>query len=227
MDTNESVNAKEQAVNHSDLMSDETGKTTEENTKASAALDAGITPEAAMELLKKYNEDLFHHEHAETVGKLMRYYAEKYDPENADFWQVVGILHDLDWEKWPDPVQHTVKTAELLKEASVNPKVAHAIETHNSDNNKELPVPKEKMECVLWACDELSGLIGAVILMYPSKSAADLNLKSLKKKYKDKRFAAGCDRENIARGAALNGMELDELFESMITAVKTIEGVAQ
>ena len=188
-------------------------------------LDAGITVDGAMELLKKYNDEPFHHEHGETVGKLMRYYAEKYDPENADFWQITGILHDLDWEKWQDEVQHTVKTAELLAEAGVNPMVAHAIQTHNSDHNPDLPKPQHKMECVLWACDELSGLIGAVIRMYPSHSAADLNLKSLRKKYKSPGFAAGCDRANIAKGAELNGLDLDGLLSSMIEATKAINGV--
>lgn len=188
-------------------------------------LDAGITVDDAMELLKKYNDEPFHHEHGETVGKLMRYYAEKYDPENADFWQITGILHDLDWEKWQDEVQHTVKTADLLAEAGVNPMVARAVQTHNSDHNPELPKPQHKMECVLWACDELSGLIGAVIRMYPSHSAADLNLKSLRKKYKSPAFAAGCDRENIAKGAELNGLDIDGLLSSMIEATKAINGV--
>jgi lysyl-tRNA synthetase class 2 len=183
-------------------------------------LDAGISWDDALALLKKYNEDEFHITHGETVSNLMRYYAKKYDPENEEFWAVVGLLHDLDWEKWQDDQLHTVKTAELLKEAGVNMQVAHAIETHNSDNNTALPKPEHKMECVLWACDELSGLLGAAVRMYPSHSAQDLNLKSVKKKFKDKRFAAGCDRDNIRRGAELNGMELDDLFNSMIEAYK-------
>ncbi|MGI6052930.1 MAG: lysine--tRNA ligase [Bilifractor sp.] len=185
-------------------------------------LDAGISYDDALELLKKYNEDEFHITHGETVAGLMRYYAKKYDPDNEEFWAVVGLLHDLDWEKWQDAQLHTVKTAELLKEAGVNMQVAHAIETHNSDHNTALPKPENKMECVLWACDELSGLLGAIVRMYPSKSAQDLNLKSVKKKFKDKRFAAGCDRDNIRRGAELNDMELDDLFNSMIEAYKTV-----
>jgi lysyl-tRNA synthetase class 2 len=185
-------------------------------------LDAGISYDDALELLKKYNEDEFHITHGETVAGLMRYYAKKYDPDNEEFWAVVGLLHDLDWEKWQDAQLHTVKTAELLKEAGVNMQVAHAIETHNSDHNTALPKPENKMECVLWACDELSGLLGAIVRMYPSKSAQDLNLKSVKKKFKDKRFAAGCDRDNIRRGAELNDMEIDDLFNSMIEAYKTV-----
>ncbi len=185
-------------------------------------LDPGISREDAFALLKKYNKNEFHIRHAETLEGLMRYYAQKYDPENVEFWGIVGLLHDLDWEEWPDPEQHTVKTAELLAEAGANPAVARAIQTHNSDNNEDLPKPEHKMECVLWACDELSGLIQAAILMRPSKSVMDFNVKSLRKKYKDKRFAAGCDRTQIAKGAELNGMELGELFASVIEAMKAI-----
>ena len=188
----------------------------------SEKLDPGITREAAFELLKKYNKDEFHIRHGETLEGLMRYYAQKYDPENVDFWGIVGLLHDLDWEEWPDPEQHTVKTAELLAEAGVNPAVAQAIQTHNSDHNEELPKPEHKMERVLWACDELSGLIQAAILMRPSKSVMDFNVKSLRKKFKDKRFAAGCDRDQIAKGAELNNMELGDLFASVIEAMKAI-----
>ena len=182
-------------------------------------LDAGITYDDALALLKKYNQDEFHIIHGETVGRLMEYYAKKYDPENVEFWKICGLLHDLDWEKWQDAQLHTVKTAELLEEAGVNMMVAHVIQTHN-EWNTALPKPEHKMEKVLFAADELSGLMGAIVRMYPSKSAQDLNLKSLKKKFKDKRFAAGCDRENIARGAELNGLDLDGLFNSMIKAYK-------
>jgi lysyl-tRNA synthetase class 2 len=119
-------------------------------------------------------------------------------------------------------VQHTVKTAELLEEVGANPAVAKAIQTHNSDHNEDLPKPEHKMERVLWACDELSGLIQAAILMRPSKSVMDFNVKSLRKKYKDKRFAAGCDRAQIAKGAELNEMELGDLFASVIEAMKAI-----
>ena len=188
----------------------------------SEKLDPSITREAAFELLKKHNKDEFHIRHGETLEGLMRYYAEKYDPENVDFWGIVGLLHDLDWEEWPDPIQHTVKTAELLEEAGANPAVAKAIQTHNSDHNEALPKPEHKMERVLWACDELSGLIQAAILMRPSKSVMDFNVKSLRKKYKDKRFAAGCDRAQIAKGAELNEMELGDLFASVIEAMKAI-----
>ena len=106
---------------------------------AGEKLDAGISYEDALALLKKYNEDEFHIIHGETVARLMEYFARKYDPENEAFWKICGLLHDLDWEKWQDAVQHTVKTAELLQEAGVSPMVAHVIETHNSDNNPALP----------------------------------------------------------------------------------------
>jgi lysyl-tRNA synthetase class 2 len=208
---------KEEAVKQTEAASSDSPAATPSIAEGEK-LDAGISYEEALALLKKYNEDAFHITHGETVARLMRYYAKKFDPENEAFWAVVGLLHDLDWEKWQDAQQHTVKTAELLKAAGVNPQVAHAIETHNSDNNAMLPKPAHKMERVLWACDELSGLLGAVVLMYPSHSAKDLNLKSVKKKFKDKRFAAGCDRDNIRRGAELNGLELEDLLTSMIEA---------
>ena len=189
---------------------------------SSDKLEAGISREDALELLKRYNKDEFHIRHALTLEGLMRYYARQYDPQNEEFWGIVGLLHDLDWEEWPDPEQHTIKTAELLADAGANPAVARAIQTHNSDHNDELPKPEAKMECVLWACDELSGLIQAAVLMRPSKSVMDFSVKSLRKKYKDKRFAAGCDRAQIAKGAELMGMELGELFASVIEAMKAI-----
>ena len=189
----------------------------------SKLLEAGLTRDRAFDLLRQYNEDPFHIAHGETLEGLMRYYAEKNDPENVDFWGIVGLLHDLDWEKFQDPVAHTVKAAELISEAGGTPELIHAIQTHNSDNNPELPAPASKMECVLFACDELSGLIQAAVLMRPSKSVMDFEVKSLKKKFKDKRFAAGCDRDVIRKGAELNGMELDDLFASVIEAMKVIQ----
>ena len=187
------------------------------------ALETGLTRDQAFDLLKKYNEDPFHIAHGQTLEGLMRYYAQKYDPANVEFWGQVGLLHDLDWEKFQDEVQHTVKAAELIEEAGGTRELARAIQTHNSDNNPDLPAPSCKMECVLFACDELSGLIQAAVLMRPSKSVMDFELKSLKKKFKDKRFAAGCDRDVIRRGAELNGMELDDLFASVIEAMKAIQ----
>ena len=187
-------------------------------------LDAGITREAAYELLCAHNTDEFHLRHGRTLEALMRHFANEYDPENVDFWGIVGLLHDLDWEEYPDPSLHTVKTAEMLEAAGATPELARSIQTHNSDHNEELPQPELKMEKVLWACDELSGLIQAAVLMRPSKSVQDLEVRSLKKKFKDKRFAAGCDRDQIRRGAELMEMELDELFAAVIDAMKTIPG---
>ena len=188
-----------------------------------SALETGLTRDQAFDLLKKYNEDPFHIAHGQTLEGLMRYYAQKYDPANVEFWGQVGLLHDLDWEKFQDEVQHTVKAAELIEEAGGTRELARAIQTHNSDNNPDLPAPSCKMERVLFACDELSGLIQAAVLMRPSKSVMDFELKSLKKKFKDKRFAAGCDRDVIRKGAELNGMELDDLFASVIEAMKAIQ----
>ena len=187
------------------------------------ALETGLTRDQAFDLLKKYNEDPFHIAHGQTLEGLMRYYAQKYDPANVEFWGQVGLLHDLDWEKFQDEVQHTVKAAELIEEAGGTRELARAIQTHNSDNSPDLPAPSCKMERVLFACDELSGLIQAAVLMRPSKSVMDFELKSLKKKFKDKRFAAGCDRDVIRKGAELNGMELDDLFASVIEAMKAIQ----
>ena len=187
------------------------------------ALETGLTRDQAFDLLKQYNEDPFHIAHAQTLEGLMRYYAEQFDPANVEFWGQVGLLHDLDWEKFQDEVQHTVKAGEILAEAGAKPELARAIQTHNSDNNPDLPAPSSKMECVLFACDELSGLIQAACLMRPSKSVMDFEVKSLKKKFKDKKFAAGCNRDVIRRGAELMGMELDELFASVIDAMKAIQ----
>ena len=189
---------------------------------AAPSLSTGLTRDQAFALFRRYNKDPFHIQHAETLEGLMRYYAEKFDSENIDFWGQVGLLHDLDWEEFQDPVQHTVKAGELIEAEGGTPELVHAIQTHNSDNNPELPQPEAKMERVLYAADELSGLIQAAILMRPSKSVMDLEVKSLKKKFKDKHFAAGCSRDVIRHGAELNGLELDDLFASMIEAMRAI-----
>ena len=185
-------------------------------------LETGLTRDEAFALLNKYNEDPFHIQHGETLEGIMRYFAERNDPENVEFWGQVGLLHDLDWERWQDAQLHTVKTAELLAEAGADPALARAIQTHNSDLNPELPKPEHIMEKYLYACDELSGLIQAAVIMRPSKSVMDFNVKSLKKKFKDKRFAAGCDRDVIRRGAEYLGIELDELFAITIEAMQAI-----
>ncbi|MCI1878812.1 MAG: lysine--tRNA ligase [Olsenella sp.] len=189
---------------------------------AAPSLSTGLTRDQAFALFRRYNKDSFHIQHAETLEGLMRYYAEKFDPENVDFWGQVGLLHDLDWEEFQDSAQHTIKAGELIEAEGGTPELVHAIQTHNSDNNPELPQPEAKMERVLYAADELSGLIQAAILMRPSKSVMDLEVKSLKKKFKDKHFAAGCSRDVIRHGAELNSLELDDLFASMIEAMRAI-----
>ncbi len=195
--------------------------------QAEQVLDAGISREKAFELLKQYNKDDYHLLHGQQVEALMCYFAKQYDPANEAFWGIVGLLHDLDWEVCGDDAQHTVKAAELLAEAGANPALAHCIQTHNYDINPELPEPSHKMECVLFAVDELSGLINACVRMRPSHSVMDFELKSLKKKFKNKSFAAGCDREVIKKGAELMGMELDELFSAVIAAEKELAGTTE
>ena len=169
-------------------------------------LTAGITRDRAFELLNEHNKDPFHITHGETVEGTMRYFAREFDPENEEFWGIVGLLHDLDWEEHEDdPMNHTIR----------------AIQTHTSDFNTSLPKPELQMEKILFACDELTGLIGAAVIMRPSKSVMDFTTKSLKKKFKDKRFAAGCSRDVISQGAEMLGWELPELFDRTIAAMQS------
>lgn len=178
-----------------------------------------MTKEEAWSLLKEYNEDPFHLEHAEIVGSTMRYFAEKLGyGEEADFWEIVGILHDLDFERYPE--QHCIKEQEIMRERNVDERIIHATASHGYELTVDIQ-PEHEMEKVLYAVDELTGLIGAVVLMRPSKSVQDLELKSVKKKYKSKGFAAGCSREVIERGAQMLGWELDDLIQQTIDALKT------
>lgn len=186
-----------------------------------ATLDSGLTYDEAHALLTTYNKDPFHVAHGETVGGLMGYFAQEMDPENVDFWTQAGLLHDLDWEMF-DPELHTLETARLLEEAGASPRLAEAIQTHQSDRNPNLRAPEHPMEKVLYACDELSGLVTAAVAVRPSKSVMDFSVKSLKKKFKTKSFAAGCDRDDIRRAAEMNGWELDELFARVIEGMKAI-----
>ena len=178
-----------------------------------------MTKEEAWSLLKEYNEDPFHLEHAEIVGSTMRYFAEKLGyGEEADFWEIVGILHDLDFERYPE--QHCIKEQEIMRERGVEERIIHATASHGYELTVDIK-PEHEMEKVLYAVDELTRLIGAVVLMRPSKSVQDLELKSIKKKYKSKGFAAGCSREVIERGAQMLGWELDDLIQQTIDALKT------
>ena len=178
-----------------------------------------MTREGAWELLREYNKDEFHLEHAEIVGKTMRYFAEKLGyGDEADFWEVVGILHDLDFEMYPQ--EHCIKSQEIMRECGVDERIIHATASHGYAITVDIK-PEHEMEKVLYAVDELTGLIGAVVIMRPSKSVQDLELKSVRKKYKSKGFAAGCSREVIERGADMLGWSLDELIERPIEALRT------
>ena len=187
-----------------------------------ATLNAGITRERAHELLCEHNKDEFHIEHGDTLEGIMRYFAREYDPENEEFWGIAGLLHDLDWEEHDDePEKHTVYAAQILEPEGASPELIRAIQSHNSDFNDELPEPEHTMEKILFATDELSGLIQAAVLMRPSKSVMDFSVKSLKKKFKTKSFAAGCDRDVITKGAEMLGWELPELFQRTIEAMQS------
>ncbi len=185
-----------------------------------AKLEAGITREDAFALLEQHNKEPFHIEHATTLEMTMRYFAHEFDSENEEFWGIVGLLHDLDWEEYPQLEVHTLKAEPMLREAGGTDELVHAIQSHNFAA-EGCPSPELFMEKVLFAVDELTGLIGAAIRMRPSKSVMDLPLKSLKKKFKDKSFAAGCSRDVIREGAQLCGWELDELMQRTIAAMQS------
>lgn len=178
-----------------------------------------MTREEAWELLTEYNQDEFHLEHAQIVEQTMKYFAEKLGyGEEKEFWGIVGLLHDLDFEQFPE--QHCIKEQEIMRERGVDEHIIHATASHGYAITVDI-APEHQMEKVLYAVDELTGLIGAVALMRPSKSVQDLELKSVKKKYKSKNFAAGCSREVIERGAEMLGWTLDELIEQTIEALRT------
>ena len=180
-----------------------------------------ISREAALAALKTYNKEPFHILHGLTVEGVMRWYANELGyGEDADFWATVGLLHDIDFEMWPE--QHCLKAPELLRPAGVREQMIHAICSHGHKICTDIS-PEKEMEKVLFACDELTGLIGAAALMRPSKSTADMELSSVKKKFKDKKFAAGCSREVIRDGAELLGWELDTLIQKTLTAMQQSE----
>ena len=181
------------------------------------------TPEQAWELLCEYNEGDFHRKHGRIVGDVLRWYANELGyGDEADFWQAVGILHDLDFEQWPE--QHCTKEQELLRERGIDERLIHAVASHGYALTVDI-TPEHEMEKVLYAADELTGLIGAVALMHPSKSVSDMEVKSVRKKYKDRKFAAGCSREVIERGAAMLGWELNTLIEKTILAMRASDAV--
>ena len=180
-----------------------------------------MTRDEAWELLTEFNKDRFHLMHAVTVEGVMRWYAEKCgEPENADLWGLVGLLHDLDFEMYPN--EHCMKSQEIMRERGVDPVIIRATASHGYGITVDIK-PESQMEKVLFAADELTGLIYACSLMRPSKSVQDMELRSVKKKFKTPNFAAGCSREVISRGAEMLGWELDELISNTIEAMKSCE----
>ena len=184
-----------------------------------------IERDKAEELLRKHNKDPFHLQHAFTVEGVMKWYAQELGfAEEAEYWGIVGLLHDIDFEEYPE--QHCIKAPELLREGGVSEDMIHAVCSHAYGITVDIK-PEHMMEKVLFAADELTGLIWAAALMRPSKSTKDMELKSLKKKYKSKAFAAGCSREVIAQGAEMLGWELDVLLEKTLEAMKACEDSVQ
>ena len=180
-----------------------------------------ISRDAAFELLKKYNKDPFHIQHALTVEGVMKWYADRQGfGEDAEYWGIVGLLHDIDFELYPE--EHCLKAPELLREGGVGEDIIRSVCSHGYGITVDIE-PQHQMEKILFASDELTGLIWAAALMRPSKSTKDMELKSLKKKYKSKGFAAGCSREVIERGAQQLGWELDMLLEQTIQAMRSCE----
>ena len=180
-----------------------------------------MTRDEAYALLTEYNKEPFHLEHAQTVEKTMMYYADKLGyGDDRDFWGIVGLLHDLDFEMYPE--EHCIKEQEIMRERGIDEKIIHATASHGYGITVDIK-PEHEMEKVLYAVDELTGLIGAVVKMRPSHSVQDLELKSVKKKFKAKNFAAGCSREVIQRGADMLGISLDELIQNTIDALKSFQ----
>lgn len=180
-----------------------------------------ISREQAFDLLKEYNKDPFHIQHALTVEAVMKWYATKLGyGDDTEYWGIVGLLHDIDFELYPD--QHCIKAPELLRKGGVGEDIIHAVVSHGYGITVDV-APEHEMEKVLFAADELTGLIWATALMRPSKSTKDMELKSLKKKYKSKGFAAGCSREVIERGATQLGWELEKLLTITLDAMKATE----
>ena len=185
-------------------------------------MKACIDRVAALAALQEYNKEPFHIQHALTVEGVMRWYAETLGyGEDADFWATVGLLHDIDFELWPE--EHCRKAPELLEKIGCSAEFIHAVCAHGYGLCCDV-VPEHQMEKVLFAADELTGLVGAAARMRPSKSCMDMELSSLKKKFKDKKFAAGCSRDVIRQGAEDLGWELDELFEKTILAMRSLAG---
>lgn len=186
---------------------------------------ANVTRETALGLLRKYNKEEFHLLHAFTVEAVMRWYAEDLGfADEVDYWGNVGLLHDVDFERFPE--EHCIKAPELLREIGADDAFIRSVCSHGYGLCTDIK-PEHMMEKALFAADELTGLIWAAALMRPSKSVADMELKSLKKKYKDKKFAAGCSRDVIAQGAGLLGWELDTLLSKTLEAMRASEAMVK
>lgn len=180
-----------------------------------------LTRDEAFALLRKYNKEPFHIQHALTVEGVMRWYAKELGyGEEEEYWGITGLLHDIDFELYPQ--EHCQKAPELLREGGVGEDMIYSVCSHGYGICCDLE-PKHEMEKVMFAADELTGLIWSAALMRPSKSVMDMEVKSLKKKFKDKKFAAGCSRDVIRQGAERLGWELDELFEKTILAMRSCE----
>ena len=179
------------------------------------------TREEALALLRRYNKEPFHILHALTLEGVMAWYARELGyGDRSDFWALAGLLHDIAFEQWPE--QHCRKAPELLQEAGAGEELIHAVVSHAYGSCSDV-APEHEMEKVLFAVDELTGLIGAAALMRPSKSVMDMEASSIKKKFKDKKFAAGCSRDIIRQGAENLGWELNDLFEKTILAMRSCE----
>lgn len=188
-------------------------------------METGMTRAQAWDLLRQYNEEPFHLQHALTVEAVMRWFANELGyGADADFWAMCGLLHDVDFERWPE--QHCAKAAELLPAAGASEALTHAVCCHGYGLCSDVR-PEHEMEKVLFATDELTGLIGAAAKMRPSKSCTDMELSSLKKKFKDKKFAAGCSRDVIRQGAEMLGWELDTLLDRTLQAMRATEADVQ
>ncbi len=184
-----------------------------------------ISRDEALSLLKKYNQDPFHIRHAFTVEAVMRYFAnEEGYADDVDYWGITGLLHDIDFEQYPN--QHCIKAPMLLREAGVGEDMIHSICTHAYGYSTDTP-PETDMEKTLFAIDELTGLIWSAALVRPSKSTKDMELKSLRKKFKSPSFAAGCSRDVIKQGADMMGIELDELLSCTLAAMQASEDIIQ
>lgn len=182
-------------------------------------MKTAITRSQALALLQKYNQEPFHILHGLTVEGVMRYFAQEIG-EDPDFWGIVGLLHDVDFERWPE--KHCLEAPRLLAEINAEPEMVHAICSHGYGICCDVE-PTEQMEKILFATDELTGLIGAAAKMRPSKSVCDMEVPSLKKKFKDKKFAAGCSRDVIRQGAERLGWTIEELMEKTILAMRSCE----